>query len=908
MSEILDLIAKVTWETNTQELQTLNKELKTQDKMLEELRQRGQRLEQQLAKTNDPAKQAKYSAELAKTKVQMQSITEVQKKQAEVTKTMADRQKELLGLISKTTDPKQYKTMLNELAGIEKAMKGLNNQAKELPGKLSGIGSALGGAGKSILAGLGLGVGSMGLEAITGAVASFVTSANEEFIAAENTALRLQNTLKGLGAETYFDGLISEADALAKQIGYIDNDDIVSAQEKLLTFGKVGRDEISKLMPIIIDLSARMGTDVPTATETMINILEGRGGQALRQLGLSVKDAGTTTERLGVVFEELGPKIAGSAEVVKNSSEGIQRTLDQQIANLQESLGASTIEITNFFKTGYLGFLQFLDDVSKSEADKREETIQGTVNQLMTYNETAITQEKNLNKIREAEIQASQKRINEMKRTLTESGYFELTRIEKEAIYESIQAEQELIQKNQDKNKAVEIAYGKWKASQREKEANDAKIKAERDAQDAEEKNKENQKKQEEANKQAAAKRKAEAEAERKAMEQLAKQVEADRVKLSEFTLNAEEKDLMNIMRYYDEQQALAKNNAELLLQIRENYNNAVIQVERKRVAEIEALNAKEVVNFKSTMNEEAKAIGERGMASLKAMQDDILRQAEKKKADEEQKKANQEALLQSVNDAANASQQLIAIEQERVDRLIGLQEERIAKAKEDSSASLLIEQNRYDELLAQRRKYEQQQRAIDAVVIVANQAVAISSAIRSIITEGAKLGPAGIAAQVIAIGAGLAASLAAVRSATADIPAFQEGGYTGDGNPSETSTAIGKRPYIYHKKEFVMNEELTSKHRDLFEGMHKKDLVVKKLDDGQWYITKSGIDTDKMVDNHYTIKNSTANEAMLYELGSIKQLLERREVNITNNFDSQGFATSIATQLGRIDLKKKLG
>jgi hypothetical protein len=61
------------------------------------------------------------------------------------------------------------------------------------------------------------------------------------------------------------------------------------------------------------------------------------------------------------------------------------------------------------------------------------------------------------------------------------------------------------------------------------------------------------------------------------------------------------------------------------------------------------------------------------------------------------------------------------------------------------------------------------------------------------------------------------------------------------------------------------------------------------------------------MVDNHYTIKNSSANDAMLYELGSIKALLERREVTVTNNFDADGFGTSIATQLGRVELKKML-
>jgi len=54
----------------------------------------------------------------------------------------------------------------------------------------------------------------------------------------------------------------------------------------------------------------------------------------------------------------------------------------------------------------------------------------------------------------------------------------------------------------------------------------------------------------------------------------------------------------------------------------------------------------------------------------------------------------------------------------------------------------------------------------------------------------------------------------------------FREGGYTGDGDPSEVSTAQGNRGYKYHKKEFVMNEQLTAEHRDFFEALHNDDKV----------------------------------------------------------------------------------
>jgi len=56
MAEILDLIAKVSWQTNQAELDKLNKAIDKQDDMLTELIRKGQRLEQQRAKTDSPAK------------------------------------------------------------------------------------------------------------------------------------------------------------------------------------------------------------------------------------------------------------------------------------------------------------------------------------------------------------------------------------------------------------------------------------------------------------------------------------------------------------------------------------------------------------------------------------------------------------------------------------------------------------------------------------------------------------------------------------------------------------------------------------------------------------------------------------------------------------------------------------
>ena len=64
MINIFDLIAKVSWDTNEDELKKTNDLLKSEDKLLEELRLKGRRLEEQMVRTNDPKKVSAYNKEL----------------------------------------------------------------------------------------------------------------------------------------------------------------------------------------------------------------------------------------------------------------------------------------------------------------------------------------------------------------------------------------------------------------------------------------------------------------------------------------------------------------------------------------------------------------------------------------------------------------------------------------------------------------------------------------------------------------------------------------------------------------------------------------------------------------------------------------------------------------------------
>lgn len=171
-----------------------------------------------------------------------------------------------------------------------------------------------------------------------------------------------------------------------------------------------------------------------------------------------------------------------------------------------------------------------------------------------------------------------------------------------------------------------------------------------------------------------------------------------------------------------------------------------------------------------------------------------------------------------------DALQKMIAMKIAETDNYIAQQEKRIAATKEiadrGNAQVLELEQKRLDELNKKREKYVRQQQGLAVIELVANTAIAVSKAA----AQGGVAAGVTIAAALIALIAGLASARSIASQA-----AFYEGGYTGDGNPREESGAVGKRPYIYHKAEFVMDHKKTRQFRDIFEDIHGGKVDLKE-------------------------------------------------------------------------------
>lgn len=244
-----------------------------------------------------------------------------------------------------------------------------------------------------------------------------------------------------------------------------------------------------------------------------------------------------------------------------------------------------------------------------------------------------------------------------------------------------------------------------------------------------------------------------------------------------------------------------------------------------------------------------------------------------------------------------NALQKLIAMKIAETDSYISQQEKRVAATKEiadrGNAQVLELEQKRLDDLNKQKEKYVRQQQSLAAVEIVANTAIAVAKAA----AEGGPAAGATIAAALIALVAGLASARSIASQA-----AFYEGGYTGDGNPREESGAVGKRPYIYHKAEFVMDHKKTRQFRDIFEDIHggKVDLkewkqkvhLFDSLGGMQMFMNKAPYQASPQVNNIIQLKSL---EGKFDDLNNTFKSLR-----LGLNIDENGFTTFMQKHISR--------
>lgn len=190
-------------------------------------------------------------------------------------------------------------------------------------------------------------------------IEEFLAGSVGAFKEAEKNANSLAFAVKNVSGEglAAFQKLIDQSAQLQDNSIFSD-DSIQQIQKQLINFG-LTTDEVEKLTPAILDLATASGMELGEATDVIIAGINGQT-RGLKKLGIEFKDTGDKTENLAIITQKLS-KFQGAAANALTTSAGAAEHLENQIGDLQESIGkliadqlqgmkANLIDIINIFK------------------------------------------------------------------------------------------------------------------------------------------------------------------------------------------------------------------------------------------------------------------------------------------------------------------------------------------------------------------------------------------------------------------------------------------------------------------------------------------------------------------------------------------------------------------------------
>ena len=185
-----------------------------------------------------------------------------------------------------------------------------------------------------------------------------IIGSTQKFIEHENTLKQLDAVLKSTGSAA---GLTAKqvttmADSLSALTG-IENDEIIGAQNLLLTFTKVGKDVFPLATETILDMSVALKSNSEAVTLQVGKMLQSADAMgAARRMGVSFSDeqiklgkeleaTGRMGEYQAMVLKELQFEFGGSARAARDTFGGSLRALGNNFEDLQETGGRYVAEV-----------------------------------------------------------------------------------------------------------------------------------------------------------------------------------------------------------------------------------------------------------------------------------------------------------------------------------------------------------------------------------------------------------------------------------------------------------------------------------------------------------------------------------------------------------------------------------
>jgi len=166
----------------------------------------------------------------------------------------------------------------------------------------------------------------------------FVKDSIKEFMAAEQAASRLKNILSNLNREQALGELNREAKDLSESLGTVAQKDVTETFQKLITYGKLTKNQILELTPVIADFAAKQRIDMPEATSAITKAMEGNA-RALKEYGINIKEGKDSTERFAIIMDQLKPRVDGAAKAFGETLAGGMKKSEIATEELKVKIG-----------------------------------------------------------------------------------------------------------------------------------------------------------------------------------------------------------------------------------------------------------------------------------------------------------------------------------------------------------------------------------------------------------------------------------------------------------------------------------------------------------------------------------------------------------------------------------------
>lgn len=227
------------------------------------------------------------------------------------------------------------------------------------------------------------------LAATATAVVAFGVSSVKSYEESENSLAQLNATLKSTGgiAGVTADMATGLANSLQKVTKFSD-EEILSAQNLLLTFTKINKDIFPETTKIVLDMSTALGQDLKSSAIQVGKALQDPvlGITALRRVGVNFNDAqkeviqnlvetGRSAEAQKLILQELATEFGGSAAAAGQTFAGKLAIIKNQFDEMKESIGKALVEAIT-------PWVQKLSDFVAS--DKFQQWITNTTNFIAT--------------------------------------------------------------------------------------------------------------------------------------------------------------------------------------------------------------------------------------------------------------------------------------------------------------------------------------------------------------------------------------------------------------------------------------------------------------------------------------------------------------------------------------------